>query len=418
MSNHEISALDVAHEQLDKIASFLKLDPAIHAILREPQRCLEVAIPVTMDDGSVQVFTGYRSLHCDAIGPGKGGIRFHQNVTMDEVKALSIWMTFKCGVLNLPYGGGKGGVIVDPSKLSQAELERLARGYIRAIAPVIGEKVDIPAPDVNTNPTIMGWMLDEYIKLKGNDIGVLTGKPLILGGSAGRTAATGRGTAITVRESLKKLGMDIKGAKVVVQGFGNVGSFAVRFIEELGAKIIAVSDVNGGIYNADGISVEALTKEMAEKKTIVGLAGTKQISNKELLELECDVLVPAALENQITKENAENIKAKVVAEAANGPTTPEADEILRKRGIVVMPDILTTAGGVTVSYFEWVQNRYGLYWTEKEVNERLEDAMVHSFENVWAMYQKNVNDVTPRMAAYMVSIDRLAQAIKARGWVK
>jgi glutamate dehydrogenase len=337
---------------------------------------------------------------------------------MDEVKALSIWMTFKCGVLNLPYGGGKGGVIVDPSKLSQAELERLARGYIRAIAPVIGEKVDVPAPDVNTNPTIMGWMLDEYIKIKGNDIGVLTGKPLILGGSAGRTAATGRGTAITVREALKKLGMDIKGAKVVVQGFGNVGSFAARFIEELGAKIIAVSDVNGGIFNADGISVAALEKEMAEKKTIVGLAGVKQISNSELLELECDVLVPAALENQITKENAENIKAKVIAEAANGPTTPEADEILRKRKIVVMPDILTNAGGVTVSYFEWVQNRYGLYWTEKEVNQRLEDAMVHSFENVWAMYQKNINDVTPRMAAYMVSIDRLAQAIKARGWVK
>ena len=418
MSNHEISALDVAHEQLDKIASFLKLDPAIHAILREPQRCLEVAIPVTMDDGSIQVFTGYRSMHCDAIGPGKGGIRFHQNVTMDEVKALSIWMTFKCGVLNLPYGGGKGGVIVDPSKLSQAELERLVRGYIFAIAPVIGEKVDVPAPDVNTNPTIMGWMLDEYIKIKGNDIGVLTGKPLILGGSAGRTAATGRGTAITVREALKKLGMDIKGAKVVVQGFGNVGSFAARFIEELGAKIIAVSDVNGGIFNADGISVAALEKEMAEKKTIVGLAGVKQISNSELLELECDVLVPAALENQITKENAENIKAKVIAEAANGPTTPEADEILRKRKIVVMPDILTNAGGVTVSYFEWVQNRYGLYWTEKEVNQRLEDAMVHSFENVWAMYQKNINDVTPRMAAYMVSIDRLAQAIKARGWVK
>ena len=418
MSKHEISALDVAHEQLDKIASFLKLDPAIHAILREPQRCVEVSIPVTMDDGSIQVFKGYRSMHCDAIGPGKGGIRFHQNVTMDEVKALSIWMTFKCGVLNLPYGGGKGGVIVEPAKLSQGELERLSRGYIRAIAPVIGEKVDIPAPDVNTNPTIMGWMIDEYIKLKGNDIGVLTGKPIILGGSAGRTAATGKGTAIIVRESLKKLNIDIKGAKVVVQGFGNVGSFAARFIEELGAKIIAVSDVNGAIYNPDGFSVAAIEKEIAEKKTVVGLAGAKQISNSELLELECDVLVPAALENQITDENADRIKAKVVAEAANGPTTPEADEILRKKGIIVVPDILTNAGGVTVSYFEWVQNRYGLYWTEKEVNERLEDAMVHSFENVWAMYQKHINDVTPRMAAYMVSIDRLAQAIKARGWVK
>lgn len=418
MSKHELSALDVAHEQLDKIASFLKLDPAIHAILREPQRCVEVSIPVTMDDGSIQVFKGYRSMHSDAIGPGKGGIRFHQNVTMDEVKALSIWMTFKCGVLNLPYGGGKGGVIVDPTKLSQGEVERLARGYMRAIAPFVGEKVDIPAPDVNTNPTIMGWMLDEYIKIKGNDIGVLTGKPIILGGSAGRVAATGRGTAIIVRESLKKLGIDIKGAKVVVQGFGNVGSFAARFIEDLGATIIAVSDVNGAIYNESGIKIADVEKEMAEKKTVVGLAGVKQISNAELLALECDVLVPAALENQITEENADKVRAKVIAEAANGPTTPEADEILRKKGIIVMPDILTNAGGVTVSYFEWVQNRYGLYWTEKEVNERLEDAMVHSFENVWAMYQKHVNDVTPRMAAYMVSIDRLAQAIKARGWVK
>ena len=418
MSNHQISALDVAHEQLDKIASFLKLDPSVHAILREPQQCIEVSIPVTMDDGSIQIFKVYRSMHCNAIGPGKGGIRFHPDVTMDEVKALSIWMTFKCGVLNLPYGGGKGGVIVDPSKLSQAELERLARGYIRAIAPVIGEKVDIPAPDVNTNPTIMGWMLDEYCKLKGNDIGVLTGKPIILGGSQGRTAATGRGTAITVREALKKLNMDIKGAKVVVQGYGNVGSFAVRFIHELGAKIIAVSDVNGGIYNPDGFDVAALDKEMAEKKTIYGLAGAKQINNKEILELECDVLVPAALENQITVDNAARINAKVIAEAANGPTTPEADEILRKRGIIVVPDILTNAGGVTVSYFEWVQNRYGLYWTEKEVNDRLETAMVQSFENVWGMYQKHINDVTPRMAAYMVSIDRIAQAIKARGWVK
>lgn len=418
MSKHELSALDVAHEQLDKIASFLKLDPAIHAILREPQRCVEVSIPVTMDDGSIQVFKGYRSMHSDAIGPGKGGIRFHQNVTMDEVKALSIWMTFKCGVLNLPYGGGKGGVIVDPTKLSQGEVERLARGYMRAIAPFVGEKVDIPAPDVNTNPTIMGWMLDEYIKIKGNDIGVLTGKPIILGGSAGRVAATGRGTAITVREALKKLGIDIKGAKVVVQGFGNVGSFAARFIEELGATIIAVSDVNGAIYNENGIKIADVEKEMAEKKTVVGLAGVKQITNAELLALECDVLVPAALENQITEENADKVRAKVVAEAANGPTTPEADEILRKKGVIVMPDILTNAGGVTVSYFEWVQNRYGLYWTEKEVNERLENAMVQSFENVWAMYQKHVKDVTPRMAAYMVSIDRLAQAIKARGWVK
>lgn len=418
MSKNEISALEVAHEQLEKIAKFLKLDPAIHAILKEPQQCIEVSIPVTMDDGTIRVFTGYRSLHSTAIGPGKGGIRFHQNVTMDEVKALSIWMTFKCGVLNLPYGGGKGGVIVDPSELSRDELERLSRGYIRAIAPVIGEKIDIPAPDVNTNPTIMGWMIDEYIKIKGNDIGVITGKPIILGGSEGRVAATGRGTAIIVREALKKLNIDIKGAKVAVQGYGNVGSFAVRFIHELGAKIIAVSDINGGIYNENGFDPAELDKEMAEKKTIYGLAGAKQISNSDILEIECDVLVPAALENQLTNENADKVRAKVVAEAANGPTTPEADEILRSKGIIVVPDILTNAGGVTVSYFEWVQNRYGLYWKEAEVNLRLEEAMVKAFDNVWKMYEDHIAEVTPRMAAYMVSIDRVAQAIKARGWVK
>lgn len=417
MSKNDISALDIAHQQLDKIALYLKLDPAIHAILREPQRCLEVSIPVIMDKGNLRVFKGYRSMHCNAIGPGKGGIRYHPNVSMDEVKALSIWMTFKCGVLNLPYGGGKGGIIVDPKQLSEAELERLTRGYIRAIAPVIGETEDIPAPDVNTNPTIMGWMLDEYIKIKGNQFGVLTGKPLILGGSEGRIAATGKGTTIIVREALQKLDINIKGAKVAVQGYGNVGSFAARFMHELGAKIIAVSDANGGIYNPDGLNPYDLDKAVSSKKTIAGFKGATAITNAELLELKCDVLVPAALENQITAENANRINAKVIAEAANGPVSPEADEILRKKAIVVVPDILTNAGGVTVSYFEWVQNRYGLYWTEKEVNDRLEDAMVRAFRNVWAMYQQHNKEVTLRMAAYMVSIDRLAQAIKARGWV-
>lgn len=417
MSKNDISALDIAHQQLDKIALYLKLDPAIHAILREPQRCLEVSIPVIMDKGNLRVFKGYRSMHCNAIGPGKGGIRYHPNVSMDEVKALSIWMTFKCGVLNLPYGGGKGGIIVDPKQLSEAELERLTRGYIRAIAPVIGETEDIPAPDVNTNPTIMGWMLDEYIKIKGNQFGVLTGKPLILGGSEGRIAATGKGTTIIVREALQKLDINIKGAKVAVQGYGNVGSFAARFMHELGAKIIAVSDVNGGIYNPDGLNPYDLDKAVSSKKTIAGFKGATAITNAELLELKCDVLVPAALENQITAENANRINAKVIAEAANGPVSTEADEILRKKSIVVVPDILTNAGGVTVSYFEWVQNRYGLYWTEKEVNDRLEDAMVRAFQNVWAMYQQHNKEVTLRMAAYMVSIDRLAQAIKARGWV-
>lgn len=417
MSKHATAALENAHQQLDKIASFLKLDPAIHAILREPQRCLEVSIPIKMDDGTIKIFKGYRSMHCNAIGPGKGGIRYHPDVTMDEIKALSIWMTFKCGVLNLPYGGGKGGIVVDPKQLSKAELERLTRAYIRAISPVIGEQEDVPAPDVNTNPTIMGWMVDEYIKLNGNQFGVLTGKPLILGGSEGRVAATGKGTAIIVKELLQKLGINIKNAQVVIQGYGNAGSFAARFLHELGAKIIAISNSSGGVYNPQGIDPIEAERALENNKGIQSIAGVTPISNEDLLELECDVLVPAALENQITKDNAHKIKAKVIAEAANGPVSTEADDILLERGIIVTPDILTNAGGVTVSYFEWVQNRYGLYWSEREVNERLEESMIRAFDNVWNMYQNHNKAATLRMAAYMVSIDRLARAIKARGWV-
>lgn len=419
MANAKVNPLEVAHKQLDTAANYLHLDKRIHAILREPKRVVEVSIPVHMDDGSIQIFKGYRAQHCDAVGPTKGGIRFHQNVSLDEVKALSIWMTFKCGVVGLPYGGAKGGVIVDPQKLSAGELERLSRGYIRAIAPFVGADKDIPAPDVNTNGQIMAWMSDEYNEIKGHsEPGMLTGKPISVGGSLGRTAATGRGVMITAQEVAKELGIDITKAKVVVQGFGNVGSNAARLLaQEAGAKVIAVSDVYGGIYREDGLDLAAVDEAVRKYGTVTKTPGVKTISNEELLELPCDILVPAALENQITVDNAADIKAKVVVEAANGPTTPDADKILRDRHIVVVPDILANSGGVTVSYFEWVQNLSNFYWSEEEVNTRLKNMMVKAFHEVWDMYQEHQADVDMRTAAYMVSIKRVADAIKAKGWV-
>lgn len=419
MANAKVNPLEVAHKQLDTAANYLHLDKRIHAILREPKRVVEVSIPVHMDDGSIQIFKGYRAQHCDAVGPTKGGIRFHQNVSLDEVKALSIWMTFKCGVVGLPYGGAKGGVIVDPQKLSAGELERLSRGYIRAIAPFVGADKDIPAPDVNTNGQIMAWMSDEYNEIKGHsEPGMLTGKPISVGGSLGRTAATGRGVMITAQEVAKELGIDITKAKVVVQGFGNVGSNAARLLaQEVGAKVVAVSDVYGGIYCEDGLDLAAVDEAVQKYGTVTKTPGVKAISNKELLELPCDILVPAALENQITVDNAADIKAKVVVEAANGPTTPDADKILRDRHIVLVPDILANSGGVTVSYFEWVQNLSNFYWSEEEVNTRLKNMMVKAFHEVWDMYQEHRADVDMRTAAYMVSIKRVADAIKDKGWV-
>lgn len=414
---NEANPLTIAQQQLAMAAEKLRLDPKVHAILREPMRVLEVNIPVKMDDGTLRVFKGYRSQHNDAIGPAKGGIRFHPSVTLDEVKALSMWMTFKCGVLCLPYGGGKGGVVVDPQTLSPAELERLSRAYMAAIAPIVGPNKDIPAPDVNTNPQIMAWMMDEFSKVNGRVTypGVVTGKPIIVGGSLGRGEATGRGCVIIIREAAKRLGIKLQGATAVVQGFGNVGSATALFLAKEGVKIIAIMEIDGGIIKRDGIDPQGLLEFRKKTGTINGYPGSSVIENEELLTLDCDLLVPAALENQITKDNAGQVKARLIAEAANGPTTPEADAILAQRGITLTPDILTNAGGVTVSYFEWVQNIMNYYWSAEDVNSRLEQKMVEAFESVYQMSQKY--QVTLRMAAYMVSVSRLAEAIKMRGWV-
>lgn len=413
----EMNPFHIAQEQLDTAAHRLNLDPGIHAILREPKRVLEVNFPVKMDDGSVKVFKGFRSQHCDAVGPAKGGIRFHPQVTLDEVKALSMWMTFKCGVVGLPYGGGKGGVVVDPKALSQGELERLSRAYFAAIAQIVGPQTDIPALDVYTNAQIMGWMMDEYSKCSGGVTypGVITGKPLILGGSLGRNEATARGCLFITREAAKKLGISLAGATVAIQGFGNAGSIAASLLAAEGAKVIAVSDSKGGIYSAQGMDPKAILDHKKQTGSVAGFPGSQEISNAGLLEVECDILIPAALENQITGENAERIKARIIAEAANGPTTPEADKLLYRRGIMVIPDILANAGGVVVSYFEWVQNLMNFYWTEEEVNSRLEQKMTAAFAATYEMSRKHQVDL--RTGAYMVSVARVAEAIKARGWV-
>ena len=405
-----------AQKQVKTACDKLGLDAKVYEILKQPMKVLEVAIPVKMDDGSLRIFTGYRAQHNDAVGPTKGGIRFHQNVNRDEVCALSIWMTFKCCVTGIPYGGGKGGIIVDPTTLSQGELERLSRGYIQAIYKLIGEKVDVPAPDVGTNGQIMAWMVDEYNKLVGrSELGVITGKPVEFGGSLGRNAATGFGVAVVAREAAKKVGIDFKGASIAVQGLGNVGSHTALNLQKLGGKIVAVCEWNGSIYDENGLDINALVAYMKQNKKIVGFPGSKEITKAEFFALPVDILVPAALENQITAEVAETIKAKLVCEAANGPTTPDGDEVINKKGLLLTPDILTNAGGVTVSYFEWVQNLYGYYWTEKEVEEKEERAMVEAFNSIYAI--KEEYNVSMREAAYMFSIKKVAAAMKVRGWL-
>lgn len=404
-----------AQKQVKEACDRLGLEADVYELLKQPMKVLEVAIPVKMDDGSIKVFTGYRAQHNDAVGPTKGGIRFHQNVSRDEVMALSIWMTFKCCVTGIPYGGGKGGIIVDPRTLSQGELERLSRGYIDAIYKIIGEQVDVPAPDVNTNGQIMAWMVDEYNKLVGrSSLGVITGKPLEFGGSKGRSAATGFGVAVTAREAAKRLGMDLKGSRIALQGIGNVGSNTGYNLEKLGGKVVAVCEWNGSVYKEDGLDMHALVAYMREHKTIVGFPGSKEITKAEFFALPVDILVPAALENEITAEVAETIQAKFVCEAANGPTTPDGDAVLNRRGILLTPDILTNAGGVTVSYFEWVQNLYGYYWSEAEVEEKEEIAMVDAFNAIYKI--KEEYNVPMRTAAYMHSVKKVAAAMKVRGW--
>ena len=420
MSNEKLNPFESAQNQIKSACDALGLEPAVYELLKEPQRVIEISIPVKMDDGSIKVFKGYRSLHNDAVGPGKGGIRFHPGVNMDEVKALSIWMTFKCCVTGIPYGGAKGGVTVDPQTLSKGELERLSRGYIQGLYKYLGEKIDVPAPDVNTNGQIMAWMTDEYIKLTGrNEIGVITGKPVEWGGSKGRNEATGFGVAVVAREFAKKYDIELKGAKVAIQGFGNVGSFTVKNVQGQGAKIVSIGEWTRdigtyAIYNEDGLDYEDMAKYMKEHKNLVNYPNGKMITLDDFWELDVDILIPAALENAITAEVAEKINAKLICEAANGPITPDADVVLERRGIPVSPDILTNSGGVTVFYFEWVQNLYGYYWTEKEVVEKQEIAMIQAFNFIWKI--KEEHDVTMRKATYMHSVKKIADVMKLRGW--
>ncbi len=418
MSKPELTnPYEIVQRQLQMALDKLGTEPQVFEILRTPMRVLEVSIPVRMHDGSIRVFKGYRSQHSDILGPTKGGIRFHPDVNIDEVKALSMWMTFKTAVVGLPYGGAKGGIVVDPKTLTRGELEELSRGFVRAIFPIVGPEKDIPAPDVNTNPQIMGWMVDEFDRLVGHNApGFITGKPLILGGSAGRLEATGRGAVITVAEAAKRLNIPYDKIRAVVLGFGNVGAFAAKILKDGGATVIAASDSRGSAFNPRGIDVDALMKFKQATGSVVGFPGSENLTEDELLALDCEVLIPAAMENQINVHNAHLVRAKIVGEAANGPTTPEADAILRENGVFVTPDILCNAGGVTVSYFEWVQNQMGYYWEVDEVNQRLQTKMVRAFADVYDMHE--VTGVDMRTAAYMVSAGRLVEAMAARGWVR
>jgi len=409
-----INAWAVAQQQFDLAAERLHLDEGIRRVLREPRREFTCHFPVHMDDGSVRVFTGYRVQHNLGRGPAKGGIRYHQDVSIDEVKALAMWMTWKCAVVGIPYGGGKGGVIVDPKQLSMRELEALTRRFFTEIEVLVGPEKDIPAPDVNTNAQIMAWMMDTYSMHAGYTVpGVVTGKPISLGGSEGRNEATARGTVYCIVEAARHLGIELHKAKVAVQGFGNAGSIAAQLMVAEGSTVVAVSDSTGGIHNPNGLDIAKVINWKKEHGTVQGFPGATDVTNAEVLEVECQILIPAALENQITERNAGNIKARLIAEAANGPTTPEADRILWKNSKFMIPDILCNAGGVTVSYFEWVQDLNRDHWSEQVVNEKLKEIMVKAFTSVLAIARRDQIDM--RTAAYLLAVQRVADAMTMRG---
>ncbi|QSO45751.1 Glu/Leu/Phe/Val family dehydrogenase [Alicyclobacillus mengziensis] len=405
-----VSTQSIIQEALSKLG----YSASMYDLLKEPLRVLTVRFPVRMDDGSVQVFTGYRAQHNDAVGPTKGGIRLHPDVTEDEIKALSIWMSIKCGIADLPYGGGKGGIVCDPRQMSFAEIERLSRAYVRSISQIVGPTKDIPAPDVFSNSQNMAWMLDEYSHIREFDSpGFITGKPIVLGGSKGRERATARGVVICIEQAAAARGIDIMGARVIVQGFGNAGSYVAQFMHESGAKVVGISDAYGALYNPEGLDIPELLEQRDSFGTVTKLF-KNTITNKELLEQECDILVPAAIENQITQDNAARIRAKVLVEAANGPTTNAATQILDSRGVLIVPDVLGNSGGVVVSYFEWVQNNQGFYWTEEEVDQRLVEVMRRSFDSVYQTARRYKVDM--RLAAYMVGVRRVAESARWRGW--
>ncbi len=410
----EKNPFEAMSERFDRAAQLLGLDPDLYTVMRVPSREIKVYIPVKMDTGHLQVFEGFRVQHNFARGPAKGGIRYAPDVTLDEVKALSAWMTWKCAVVNVPFGGGKGGIICNPQQMSQGELERLTRRYTAELIDFIGPDKDVPAPDMNTNEQTMAWIMDTYsMHARHTVTGVVTGKPVALGGSLGRREATGRGVMFTVNEAIKRFNLTPPETSVVVQGSGNVGGIGAELMHNQGYKIVAISDIFGGIYNSNGLDIPAVMTYLQQNKSLEGFPEAEAVGNKELLELKCDVLAPCATENQITSENADRIQCKILAEGANGPTTPKADKILHDKGIFVIPDILANAGGVTVSYFEWVQDRMGYFWPEAQVNQRLEEKMVASFNEL--AHYADKHQVDTRTAAYMLAIDRVAYDTRMRG---
>ncbi|MEC0207615.1 Glu/Leu/Phe/Val dehydrogenase [Paenibacillus ehimensis] len=413
--SEQLSVLERTQQVIKKALEHMGYAESFYELLKQPLRLMTVRIPIRMDDGSVRVFTGYRAQHNDAVGPTKGGIRFHPTVTPEEVSALSMWMSIKCGLTDLPYGGGKGGIQCDPRTMSAAELERLSRGYVRAISQIVGPTKDIPAPDVYTNAQMMAWMMDEYSRLREFDSpGFITGKPLVLGGSAGRESSTAKGVTIVLREAAKVAGVELSGAKVIIQGFGNAGGYLAKFLHDAGAKIVGISDAGGALYHPDGLDVDYLLEKRDAFGAVTHLFASA-ISNRELLVQACDILIPAAIENQITDENAADIQAKIVVEAANGPTTAKATEMLTSRGVLLVPDVLASAGGVVVSYFEWVQNNQGYYWSEAEIHQKLDHILVKAFRGVHQIALESKVDM--RLAAYIAGLRKMAEAMRWRGWV-